>query len=408
MSAPEPELPQMCTVSLPPFGLPPISSWKDSRSPPTDPLTQRLERDKVSESMMKKCDVHMKLDLLFTLTTHIVKLQPRVREILLSLNNNVAAVRRENMLLSDIETAALVSSMEKVVSIANDSLKARNVDCMASSICGPTLWFDDARQLCRSLNVVDNLELWHAVALYRMAHGKITSPYMTVINCHTNLSMYKRWLDSQGGFFVSEREVSELYRLASDEVKSSKSYRDFVVNIIKHLSRTTTWATKEVSDALLVEIKKRVVHGEELVEIHSDIASGQGNFHKEHWAEIILGALSANGEIDVAADRVAEELEVSASKKIRINLDDLDLAVGSFSQGAGILNLGSDSKLESLRMTCVSITQLGLDVVNLIDLYMNEGHYAAREAIQERRNPCYQEENDAYYLENHLNTRIEE
>ena len=101
-------------------------------------------------------------------------------------------------------------------------------------------------------------------------------------------------------------------------------------------------------------------------------------------------------------------MEVSASKKIRINLDDLDLAVGSFSQGAGILNLGSDSKLESLRMTCVSITQLGLDVVNLINLYMNEGHYAAREAIQERRNPCYQEENDAYYLENHLNTWIEE
>ena len=222
MSAPEPELPQMCTVSLPPFGLPPISSRKDSRSPPTDPLTQRLERGKVSESVMKKykrippeerCYVRMKLDLLFTLTTHIVKLQPRVREILLSLNNNVAAVRRENMLLSDIETAALVSSMEKVVSIANDSLKARNVDCMASSICGPTLWFDDARQLCRSLNAVDNLELWHAVALYRMAHGKITSPYMTVINCHTNLSMYKRWLDSQGGFFVSEREVSKLYRL---------------------------------------------------------------------------------------------------------------------------------------------------------------------------------------------------
>ena len=73
-----------------------------------------------------------------------------------------------------------------------------------------------------------------------------------------------------------------------------------------------------------------------------------------------------------------------------------------------MLNLGSDSKLESLRMTCVSITQLGLDMVNLIDLYMNEGHYAARDAMQERRNPCYQDENDAYYLENHLNTWIEE
>ena len=101
-------------------------------------------------------------------------------------------------------------------------------------------------------------------------------------------------------------------------------------------------------------------------------------------------------------------MDVSAAKRVRINLDDLDLAVGSFSQGAGILNLGSDSKLESLRMTCVSIVQLGLDVVNLIDLYMNEGQYAAREAIQERHNPCYQEENDAYYLENHLNMWIEE
>ena len=81
-------------------------------------------------------------------------------------------------------------------------------------------------------------------------------------------------------------------------------------------------------------------------------------------------------------------MEVSASKKIRINLDDLDLAVGSFSQGAGILNLGSDSKLESLRMTCVSITQLGLDVVNLINLYMNEGHYAAREASRRDVTPA--------------------
>lgn len=59
------------------------------------------------------------------------------------------------------------------------------------------------------------------------------------------------------------------------------------------------------------------------------------------------------------------------------------------------------------RMACIFITQLGLDVENLIDLYMNEGHHAAQEAIQERRNPCYQDENEAYYLENHLNTWIE-
>ena len=110
-SAPEPELPQMCTVSLPPFGLPPISSRRENRIPQVDSLTQKPERDKVSESVMKKyervpsgehCYIRMKLDLLFTLTMHIVKLQPRVREILLSLNDNVAAIRPENMLLSDL------------------------------------------------------------------------------------------------------------------------------------------------------------------------------------------------------------------------------------------------------------------------------------------------------------------
>ena len=131
MSAPEPELPQMCTVSLPPFGLPPISSRRENRGPQVDPLTQKPERDKVWESVMKKyervppeerCYIRMKLDLLFTLTMHVVKLQPRVREILLSLNNNVAAIRRESMLLSDMEVAALVDSMVKVVSIANDTL----------------------------------------------------------------------------------------------------------------------------------------------------------------------------------------------------------------------------------------------------------------------------------------------
>lgn len=51
-TGPEPELLQMCTISLPPFGLPPISSRRDNRNPPTDPLTQRPERDKVSESVI--------------------------------------------------------------------------------------------------------------------------------------------------------------------------------------------------------------------------------------------------------------------------------------------------------------------------------------------------------------------
>ena len=87
-------------ASLPPFGLPPISSRREKKSPQVDPLTQKPERDNV--------------------------------------------------------------------------------------------WFEDARLLCKVLNIIDDLELWHAVALYRMSHGRITSPYMTVINCHSNLTMYKK------------------------------------------------------------------------------------------------------------------------------------------------------------------------------------------------------------------------
>ena len=296
----------------------------------------------------------------------------------------------------------------KVVSIANNTLKARNIDGMASSVFGPTLSFSDAKSLCRSLNAIDDIELWHAVALYRMAHGRITSPYMTVIQCHANLNMYKKWLDSQYGFFVSDRAVSELYMLASEIVKSSTTYRDFVVSIIKHLWKTTSWSSEKLIEPLLAELKRKVVHRDELSDIRSEVASGERNPHREHWAGIILGALSGYGEVDIAADRLIEEWEISAAKRVRVSLDDLDLSVGSFFRGPGTLNLGSEAKLESLRATCVSITQHGLDTVDLIDLYMNEGPHAVRESIQERRNPCYHEENDAYYLQNHLNTWVEE
>jgi len=55
----------------------------------------------------ERCHLRMKLDLLLTLTTNIVKPQPRVREMLLSLNNNVAAVTKDNLLLTDSEISAL-------------------------------------------------------------------------------------------------------------------------------------------------------------------------------------------------------------------------------------------------------------------------------------------------------------
>ena len=160
----------------------------------------------------ERCYIRMKLDLLFTLMSHIVKLQPWVREILLSLNDDIAAVREENMILTDIEINSLCNSMKKVVSIANDTLKAKNVNGMAEAVCRTSLHLEDAKLLSRSLNEIDEMKLWHAVALYRMSYGRMTSPYITVVNCHMNLKTYKRWLDSQGTFFVTDKSISELYR----------------------------------------------------------------------------------------------------------------------------------------------------------------------------------------------------
>ena len=114
----------------------------------------------------ERCYIRMKLDLLFTLMSHIVKLQPWVREILLSLNDDIAAVREENMILTDIEINSLCNSMKKVVSIANDTLKAKNVNGMAEAVCRTSLHLEDAKLLSRSLNEIDEMKLWHAVALY--------------------------------------------------------------------------------------------------------------------------------------------------------------------------------------------------------------------------------------------------
>lgn len=49
-----PDLPLLNTVPLPPFGLPSISNRRVPADPVAEPLTQRPERDKVSESVLKK------------------------------------------------------------------------------------------------------------------------------------------------------------------------------------------------------------------------------------------------------------------------------------------------------------------------------------------------------------------
>ena len=110
----------------------------------------------------------------------------------------------------------------------------------------------------------------------------------------------------------------------------------------------------------------------------------------------------------MAADQALEAAEASAAKKIKFNLDDLDLSAGSIFSDSRTLNIGGDSKLDSLRNTCISIVQLGLETKGLIDLFMAEGPDAAAEVIRERGYPQYFKENMEYYHENHLTTWVKE
>ena len=116
---------------------------------------------------------------------------------------------------------------------------------------------------------------------------------------------------------------------------------------------------------------------------------------------IILGALSGYQKLNVAAYQALEAAEASAAKKIKFNLDDLDLSAGSIFSDSRTLNIGGDSKLDSLRNTCISIVQLGLETEGLIDLFMAEGPDAAAEVIRERGHPQYCDEN-------HLTTWVKE
>lgn len=144
------------------------------------------------------------------------------------------------------------------------------------------------------------------------------------------------------------------------------------------------------------------------MDIQSEIPTGPNNLTKEHWVKIVIGALSGYGKIDVAADKAYDAAEESSAKRLKFNLDDLDLSVGSLLSNTYILDIGRDLRLDSLRNVCVTIAQLRLDTENLFELYMSEGPSAASELIRERSHPQFIVENNEYYLENHLTTWIEE
>lgn len=74
----------------------------------------------------------MKLDLLITLILNLVKAQPKVREVLLSANGDITKITREDRPISDAEISAFEESVARVILIANDTLKSRSVNEMAS------------------------------------------------------------------------------------------------------------------------------------------------------------------------------------------------------------------------------------------------------------------------------------
>jgi len=74
----------------------------------------------------------MKLDLLITLILNLVKPQPKVRELLLSANGDITKITREDRPISGAEISAFEESVARVILIANDTLKSRSVNEMAS------------------------------------------------------------------------------------------------------------------------------------------------------------------------------------------------------------------------------------------------------------------------------------
>ena len=74
--------------------------------------------------------MRLKLDLLITLILNLVK--PKVREVLLSANGDITKITREDRPISDAEISAFEESVARVILIANDTLKSRSVNEMAS------------------------------------------------------------------------------------------------------------------------------------------------------------------------------------------------------------------------------------------------------------------------------------
>ena len=139
----------------------------------------------------------MKLDLLITLTLNLVKPQPKVREVLLSSSCDVASITHDDLHISDSEVSVLTEGVLKVISIVNDMLKARSINKMASAITSSEISYKDSKVLSNALNSLGEVPLWTSVALYRMSHNCLNSPYLIVIYCQDNLRMYKRWLSAQ-------------------------------------------------------------------------------------------------------------------------------------------------------------------------------------------------------------------
>lgn len=161
-------------------------------------------------------------------------------------------------------------------------------------------------------------------------------------------------------------------------------------------------------EPLLSELKRNVVHKRELESIRCSIISGINNPIRDDWLNIILGALSGYGKLDVTADKAIDAAEASVAKKVKFDLDDLDLSVGTIFSDPCVFNMSSNSRLDRLRNTCIAISQLGLEADELIDLLMCEGAGAVMEKIRERWHLQYFEENSKVYLDNHVTTWIEE
>lgn len=231
--------------------------------------------------------------------------------------------------------------------------------------------------------------------MYRISHGMFCSAYLIVIWSAKSLHRAKKWLEVQVGQAALDIKLSNLFDLALDVMKGTRNYRDFVFTLMKKIPAEYKWVDVAMANVLVANFPKKSVYANELSAIRAGIPVGVDNPHRHHWENIHLCAASAYGNLEVTASILPDTEEPVALSRRRIDLNAMHIDLNLTDMLAGISGFGAerDSRITAMRETCIAITNLGLTVQQVINLYTEEGESAVEELFIERNHEDYMDEN---------------